>query len=118
MQNIISNFVSGIILLFERPMRVGDVIALEDGTIGTIEKISARSTTINTPDESTITVPNSKFIETKIINWTHPTTRMRGFVKVGVQHGSDTSLVKKMFTGSCQTESKCKDVSRTFCAIL
>jgi len=95
MQNIISNFVSGIILLFERPMRVGDVIALEDGTIGTIEKISARSTTINTPDESTITVPNSKFIETKIINWTHPTTRMRGFVKVGVQHGSDTSLVKK-----------------------
>jgi len=95
MQNIISNFVSGIILLFERPMRVGDVITLEDGTLGTIEKISARSTTINTPDEITITVPNSKFIESRITNWTHPSTRMRGSVKVGVAYGSDTALVKK-----------------------
>ena len=95
MQNIISNFVSGIILLFERPMRVGDVITLEDGTLGTIDKISARSTTINTPDEITITVPNSKFIESRITNWTHPSTRMRGSVKVGVMYGSDTALVKK-----------------------
>ncbi|MFN3531290.1 MAG: mechanosensitive ion channel domain-containing protein [Candidatus Brocadia sp.] len=95
MQNIISNFVSGIILLFERPIRVGDVITLEDGTLGTIEKISARSTTINTPDEITITVPNSKFIESRITNWTHPSARMRGCVKVGVAYGSDTALVKK-----------------------
>lgn len=95
MQNIISNFVSGIILLFERPMRVGDIITLEDGTLGTIDKISARSTTINTPDEITITVPNSKFIESRITNWTHPSSRMRGFVKVGVMYGSDTTLVKK-----------------------
>ncbi|MCF6154927.1 MAG: mechanosensitive ion channel [Candidatus Brocadia sp.] len=95
MQNIISNFVSGIILLFERPMRVGDVITLEDGTLGTIDKISARSTTITTPDEITITVPNSKFIESRITNWTHPSTRMRGSVKVGVVYGSDTALVKK-----------------------
>ena len=95
MQNIISNFVSGIILLFERPMRVGDIIALEDGTLGTIEKISARSTTINTPDEITITVPNSKFIESRITNWTHPLRRMRGSVKVGIAYGSDTALAKK-----------------------
>ncbi len=95
MQNIISNFVSGIILLFERPMQVGDVIALEDGTLGTIEKISARSTTLSTPDETTITVPNSKFIESRITNWTRPTTRMRGSVKVGVACDADTELVKK-----------------------
>ncbi|MEP9412335.1 MAG: mechanosensitive ion channel [Candidatus Brocadia sp.] len=95
MQNIISNFVSGIILLFERPMRVGDIITLEDGTLGTIEKISARSTTLNTPDEITITVPNSKFIESRITNWTNPNARMRGSVKVGVAYGSDTALVKK-----------------------
>lgn len=95
MQNIISNFVSGIILLFERPMRVGDIITLEDGTLGTIEKISARSTTLNTPDEVTITVPNSKFIESRITNWTNPSARMRGSVKVGVAYGSDTALVKK-----------------------
>ena len=95
MQNIISNFVSGIILLFERPMRVGDVITLEDGTLGSIEKISARSTTISTPDEVTITVPNSKFIESRITNWTHPRTRMRGSVKVGVSYDSDPELVKE-----------------------
>lgn len=95
MQNIISNFVSGIILLFERPMRVGDIITLDDGTLGTIEKISVRSTTINTPDEITITVPNSKFIESRITNWTHPLKRMRGCVKVGIAYGSDTALAKK-----------------------
>ena len=95
MQNIIGNFVSGIILLFERPMRVGDVITLEDGTLGTVEKISARSTTIQTPDDITITVPNSKFVESRITNWTHPTTRMRGFVRVGVAYGSDILLVKR-----------------------
>ena len=95
MQNIIGNFISGIILLFERPMSVGDVITLEDGTLGTIEKISARCTTIQTPDAITITVPNSKFIENRITNWTHPKTQMRGFVSVGVAYGSDTNLVKK-----------------------
>ena len=75
-------------------MRVGDIIALEDGTLGTIDKISARSTTINTPDAITVTVPNSKFIESKITNWTHPTALVRGCVKVGVAYGSNTTLVK------------------------
>jgi small-conductance mechanosensitive channel len=95
MQNLIGNFVSGIILLIERPMRVGDVVTLEDGTLGTIERINARSTTMITPDEIMITVPNSKFIESRITNWTLPTSRMRGCVKVCVAYGSDTVLVKK-----------------------
>lgn len=95
MQNIISNFISGIILLIERPMRVGDVVTLEDGALGTIEKFNARSTTITTPDGITMTVPNSKFIESRITNWTHPVSHIRGCVKVGVAYGSDTMLVKK-----------------------
>lgn len=95
MQNIVGNFISGIILLFERPMVVGDIITLEDGTLGTIEKLSARSTTITTPDEVTITVPNSKFVEGRITNWTHPRTRMRGSVSVGVSYNSDVELIKK-----------------------
>ncbi len=95
MQNIISNFVSGIILLFERPIRVGDIINLEDGTVGTIKKISARCTTIQTPSAITVTIPNSNFIENKITNWTLPTTQIRSSVKVGVAYGSDTKLVKK-----------------------
>ncbi|WKZ23444.1 MAG: mechanosensitive ion channel [Candidatus Brocadiaceae baterium WH-1] len=95
MQNIISNFVSGIILLFERPLRVGDVITLEDGVLGTIERINARSTTLLTPDGITITVPNAKFIDNRVTNWTLPTSRLRGVVKVGVAYGSDVNLVKK-----------------------
>jgi|GEM_PF-548994 len=95
MQNIISNFISGIILLIERPMRVGDVIILEDSALGTVEKFNARSTTIITPDGTTMTVPNSKFIETKITNLTHPVPQIRGCVKVGVAYGSNTVLVKK-----------------------
>src|SRR3990170_2831099 len=95
MQNIISNFISGIILLIERPMSVGDVIILEDSALGTVEKFNARSTTIITPDGITMTVPNSKFIETKITNLTHPAPQIRGCVKVGVAYGSNTALVKK-----------------------
>ncbi|HHT9146025.1 MAG TPA: mechanosensitive ion channel domain-containing protein [Candidatus Wunengus sp. YC61] len=95
MQNIISNFISGIILLIERPMHVGDVIVLEDSALGTVEKINARSTTIITPDGITMTVPNSKFIETKITNLTHPAPQIRGCAKVGVAYGSNTALVKK-----------------------
>ena len=95
MQNIISNFISGIILLIERPMNVGDVIILEDSALGTVEKFNARSTTIITPDGITMTVPNSKFIETKITNLTHPVPQIRGCVKVGVAYGSNTALVKK-----------------------
>jgi len=76
-------------------MRVGDVITLEDGALGTIEKFNARSTTITTPDGITMTVPNSKFIESRITNWTHPVSHIRGCVKVGVAYGSDTMLVKK-----------------------
>ncbi|MBM4054750.1 MAG: mechanosensitive ion channel [Planctomycetes bacterium] len=95
MQNIISNFVSGIILLFERPMRVGDIITLDDGTLGTIDKISTRTTTILTPDNINLIIPNSKFVEGKVTNWSLPDAVMRGSIQVGVAYGSDVILVKK-----------------------
>ena len=113
MQNIIGNFISGIILLFERPMRVGDVITLEDGTLGTVEKISVRSTTIQTPDAITITVPNSKFVESRITNWTHKAP-MRGFVRVGVAYGSDTNVVKKCLLEIARQNSQVKTFPEPF----
>ena len=94
MQNIINNFVSGIILLFERPMRVGDVITLDDGSVGTVDKLSVRSTTITTADGITVIVPNSKFVDSKITNLTHPKSAVRGCVKVGVAYGSNTAQVR------------------------
>lgn len=94
MQNIINNFVSGIILLFERPMRVGDVITLDDGSVGTVDKLSVRSTTITTADGITVIVPNSKFVDSKITNLTHPKSAVRGCIKVGVAYGSNTAQVR------------------------
>jgi len=114
MQNIISNFISGIILLFERPMRVGDVITLEDGTLGTIERISTRSTTIITPDNVSLTVPNSKFVESKITNWSLPQPHMRGKVTVGVAYGSDTALVKKCLLEVAQQNPKVRKYPEPF----
>ena len=68
-QNIVNNFISGLILLVERPIRVGDVIEL-DGTTGTVTQIGARSTKIATGANHEIIVPNSKLLETSVVNWT------------------------------------------------
>src|SRR5205823_13283778 len=68
-QNIVNNFISGLILLVERPIRVGDVIEL-DGMTGTVAQIGARSTKIATGVNHEIVVPNSKLLETSVVNWT------------------------------------------------
>ena len=94
LQNIIHNFVSGIVLLFERPIRVGDIIILEQGLKGTVEKIGPRSTILITPDNVTVVVPNSKLIDTQIVNWSQPTDMLRVSTSVGVAYGSDLELVK------------------------
>src|SRR3990167_2864867 len=94
LQNIIHNFVSGIILLFERPVRVGDIIILGPELGGTVEKIGPRSTTIVTPDNIAVVVPNSKLIDTPIVNWSQPTSMMRVHINVGVAYGSNLELVK------------------------
>ncbi|MDO8136141.1 MAG: mechanosensitive ion channel [Candidatus Brocadiales bacterium] len=95
LQNIINNFVSGLILLFERPVRVGDVIMLADNLGGTVERIGPRSTTIITPDNIAVVVPNARLMESQIVNWSQPTDRIRVHINVGVAYGSDLELVKK-----------------------
>ncbi len=96
MQNIINNLVSGIIILFERPIKVGDVIQVEGETKGVVEKISIRSTTIQTFDRTSVIVPNSKFLENNVINWVHGGDMvLRAIVPVGVAYGSDTELVRE-----------------------
>ena len=94
LQNIIHNFVSGIILLFERPVRVGDIVILGPELGGTVEKIGPRSTTIVTPDNIAVVVPNSKLIDSQIVNWSQPTSMMRVHISVGVAYGSNLELVK------------------------
>jgi small-conductance mechanosensitive channel len=95
LQNITNNFVSGIIILFERPIKVGDRI--EVGNVsGDVIKISMRSTTIVTNDNISIIVPNSEFISSTVINWSHNDRNVRFNFPVGVSYNSDPERVRKI----------------------
>jgi small-conductance mechanosensitive channel len=95
LQNITNNFVSGIIILFERPIKVGDRI--EVGNVsGDVISISMRSTTIVTNDNISIIVPNSDFISSKVINWSHNDRNIRFNVSVGVSYNEDPEMIKKI----------------------
>jgi potassium-dependent mechanosensitive channel len=92
LQNIFNNFVSGLILLFERPVQVGDVIEV-DGTAGMVERIGMRASVVRTPNGSEIIVPNSKLISERLVNWTF-SDRQRGIeVPVSVVLVSDATRV-------------------------
>jgi small-conductance mechanosensitive channel len=95
LQNIVNNFVSGLILLFERPIKVGDMIVL-DGEWGTVGKIGLRSTTVETFDESEVIVPNSILVSEKVTNWTLSSEQSRIVVPVGVAYGSDLEKVLRI----------------------
>lgn len=93
LQNIAQNFISGLILLFERPVSRGDFVKLGDA-IGTVADIGMRATRVVTRDEVTIIVPNSELITAQVINHSVPTRNLRIKVKVGVAYGSDTAQVR------------------------
>ncbi|MGH2416296.1 MAG: mechanosensitive ion channel family protein, partial [Microcystaceae cyanobacterium] len=94
LQNIANNFISGLIILFERPIQVGDFINLGDLT-GTVERIGSRSTEIRTLDQVTIIVPNSEFIESKVINWSHGYPVSRLHIPFGVAYNSPIQRVRQ-----------------------
>jgi len=94
LQNITSNFISGLILLFERPIQVGDFIEVTD-IFGKVTAINARSTTVNTIDNVTMIVPNSQFVSEILINWSYKDPRIRLHIRVGVSYGSDVELVRE-----------------------
>lgn len=96
LQNIASNFISGFIILVERPFRRGDYIQVGD-MVGEVKEIRARATTIETRDAVTVVVPNSEFVTGKVINWTlGHNERLRTHVSVGVAYGSDLQLVTRI----------------------
>lgn len=95
LQNITSNFVSGLIILFERPIRIGDRV--EVGEIqGEVVKISARATTVITNDNIAVIVPNSEFVSSKVINWSIPNPNVRFSFPVGVAYNSDPEKVRRL----------------------
>lgn len=95
LQNIASNFVSGVIMVFERPIKIDDRVTV-GGTYGIVKAINMRSTVVTTPEDIDIIIPNSKFISETVTNLTHDNTRTRIKVPVGVSYESDEDLVKKV----------------------
>jgi small-conductance mechanosensitive channel len=95
LQNITNNFVSGIIILFERPIKIGDRIEVGNVT-GDVVKISMRSTTVLTNDNISIIVPNSEFISSTVINWSHTERKVRFNFPVGVSYKEDPEIVKNI----------------------
>lgn len=103
-QDIAKNFGSGVILLFERPIQVGDFVEVGD-IEGTVERIGGRSTLLRTLDQISIIVPNSRFLEDKVINWSYknPVSRLR--IPVGVAYGSNVTTVKMALLEAAQEQT-------------
>jgi small-conductance mechanosensitive channel len=95
LQEIISNFVSGIILLLERPIRIGDIVTVGD-TTGRVDRILIRATTIINGDNQCMIVPNREFITAKVVNWTHKDKILRITIKLVVAHGTDPEQVVEL----------------------
>jgi small-conductance mechanosensitive channel len=96
-QNIINNFISGWILMWERPIRIGDFLEV-DNAKGRVEAINTRSTRIRRVDGVHLLIPNSKLLENTVTNWTLMDQRSRTSVRVGVAYGSDCNLVRDLIT--------------------
>lgn len=95
LQNIINNFFSGLIILAERPVAIGDRIEV-GGVAGKVTNINIRSTTVVTNDNISIIVPNSDFISTAVTNWSHGDPKVRLRIPFGVAYGSDIPLLKRV----------------------
>ena len=95
LQNLTNNFISGIVMLFERPIQVGDFIEVDD-LLGTVERVSLRATVIRTLDSINVIVPNARIMESNVISWSYRDPRFRLHVPISVAYGIDTELVKEI----------------------
>lgn len=95
LQQTFNDLICGIILLFERTVELGDVVDI-NGLIGTVKKIGIRTSLVETFDQVSVIVPNSKLVADNVVNWSHFDTKARFSVDIGVAYGSDTSLVKEI----------------------
>ncbi len=95
MQNIASNFISGIIILFERPIKVGDRVIIDD-IFGDVEEIKMRATVVRTLENERIIIPNSFFLEEKVVNRSYGDSNLRIFIDLGVSYDSDVMKVKRV----------------------
>jgi small-conductance mechanosensitive channel len=106
LQNVVSNFVAGLILLIEQPIRLGDRVQMKD-TLGDVIRIAARSTWIRTNDNVVNIVPNSDFINNSVTNWTANDPNVRISIPVGVGYNSDPDQVRDILLAAADANPKC-----------
>jgi len=105
LQQTFNDFFSGMLLLFERSVEVGDVVEIE-GLVGKVRRIGLRTSIVQTQDNRTVIVPNSKLVIDNVTNWSHGDEVARFFVTVGVGYESDVELVKKLLIQAAQQHPK------------
>ncbi|HVY48046.1 MAG TPA: mechanosensitive ion channel domain-containing protein [Minicystis sp.] len=105
LQNIAQNFISGVILLIEQPVRQGDFVKVGE-TLGVVDDIGLRATRVVTRDEVTIIVPNSQLITAEVVNHSRPTQHLRIHVSVGVAYGSDTRQVRDVLLDVARADAR------------
>ena len=115
LQKITSNFISGLILLFEKSIEEGDFIEFSDHSVGYVKSINARYTLIETLDGKETMVPNEEFIANHITNWTYSHNQGRLEVNVGVAYGSDLDLVHKLIIDAAIEHPECSKTSKPDC---
>ncbi|MFO7766881.1 MAG: mechanosensitive ion channel [Pelovirga sp.] len=104
LQNIVSNFIAGLIIMFERPVKIGDRIVV-GGVEGNVVNIGARSTTVLNNDNIAVIVPNSKFITDNVVNWKYNNNEVRFGIPVSVAYGSDARQVERILLEIADEES-------------
>jgi len=108
LQKIIANFVSGLIILFERPIRIGDYVTIGDQS-GTVSRIKIRATTLNDLDNLEILIPNEAVISERVTNWTLSNSITRLIVRVGIAYGSDTDRARDLIMETVVAQTKVLD---------
>ncbi|MBV6695495.1 mechanosensitive ion channel, partial [Serratia quinivorans] len=105
LQEICANFVSAIIILFERPVRIGDTVTIGSYS-GTVSRIRIRATTVTDFDRKEVIIPNKAFVTERLINWTLSDTVTRIIIQVGVAYGSDLDKVKTILMKAAKDNPK------------
>jgi small-conductance mechanosensitive channel len=115
LQKITSNFISGIILLAEKSVEVGDLIELDDGTQGFVRQSGARYTLVETFDGKEVMVPNEDFITNRVVNWTLTNNHGRVEIFVGVSYGSDLEKVRALLLEAAKEHPRCAEEPGPIC---
>ena len=118
LQQTFNDLICGVIILFERSVKVGDVIELSGHEVGTVRKIGTRTSVVETRDDIIIFVPNSKLIGDNVMNWSQVERKARFHVKVGVAYGSDTALVKEILINAAKDHARVLDSPPPFVRFL